>query len=90
MYAIRSYYAYGNIYVAQVNSRANQKQVAQALKEAEEYDGPSLVIAYSPCIAHGIQGGLMKSVDQGVITSYSIHYTKLYERRGPRRIILHP
>jgi pyruvate-ferredoxin/flavodoxin oxidoreductase len=60
---------YGNIYVAQVNSRANQKQVAQALKEAEEYDGPSLVIAYSPCIAHGIQGGLMKSVDQGSLAT---------------------
>ena len=60
---------YGNIYVAQINSRANQKQVAQALKEAEEYNGPSLVIAYSPCIAHGIKGGLMKSVDQGQLAT---------------------
>ena len=60
---------YGNIYVAQINSRANQKQVAQALKEAEEYNGPSLIIAYSPCIAHGIKGGLMKSVDQGQLAT---------------------
>jgi len=60
---------YGNIYVAQINSRANQKQVALALKEAEEYNGPSLIIAYSPCIAHGIKGGLMKSVDQGQLAT---------------------
>ncbi|MFA7082920.1 MAG: pyruvate:ferredoxin (flavodoxin) oxidoreductase [Arcobacteraceae bacterium] len=60
---------YGNIYVAQINSRASQKQTAQAIKEAEAYDGPSLVIAYSPCIAHGIKGGLMKSVDQGQLAT---------------------
>jgi len=62
---------YGNIYVAQINSRASQKQTAQAMKEAEEYNGPSLIIAYSPCIAHGIQGGLMKSVDQGQLATDS-------------------
>ncbi len=60
---------YGNIYVAQINSRASQKQTAQAIKEAEEFNGPSLVIAYSPCIAHGIKGGLMKSVDQGQLAT---------------------
>ena len=62
---------YGNIFVAQINSRASQKQTAQAMKEAEEYNGPSLIIAYSPCIAHGIQGGLMKSVDQGQLATDS-------------------
>ncbi|RDX35434.1 4Fe-4S dicluster domain-containing protein, partial [Arcobacter sp. HD9-500m-PIT-SAG03] len=55
---------YGNIYVAQINSRASQRQTIQAIKEAEAYPGPSLIIAYSPCIAHGMDGGLMKSVDQ--------------------------
>ena len=50
---------YGNVYVAQINMGANNMQTIKALKEAESYDGPSLVIAYSPCIEHGIQGGLV-------------------------------
>lgn len=45
---------YGNIYVAQVAMGANMQQTINAFKEAEEYDGPSLIIAYSHCIAHGI------------------------------------
>ncbi|MDD5018108.1 MAG: thiamine pyrophosphate-dependent enzyme, partial [Eubacteriales bacterium] len=45
---------YGYIYVAQVCMGANQNQLLKALTEAEKYDGPSLVIAYSPCINHGI------------------------------------
>ncbi|MDR0291296.1 MAG: pyruvate:ferredoxin (flavodoxin) oxidoreductase [Elusimicrobium sp.] len=45
---------YGNIYVAQVSMGANMNQVVQALAEAEAYDGPAIVIAYSNCIAHGI------------------------------------
>jgi pyruvate-ferredoxin/flavodoxin oxidoreductase len=45
---------YGNIYVAQVAMGANDRQTVQAFVEAESYDGPSLVIAYSHCIAHGI------------------------------------
>jgi pyruvate-ferredoxin/flavodoxin oxidoreductase len=45
---------YDNIYVAQVAIRANPTQTLRALKEAEAYDGPSIVIAYSSCIAHGV------------------------------------
>jgi pyruvate-ferredoxin/flavodoxin oxidoreductase len=60
---------YGNIYVAQINSRASQKQTMKAIKDAEAYPGPSIVIGYSPCIAHGIKGGLMKSVDQGQLAT---------------------
>jgi pyruvate-ferredoxin/flavodoxin oxidoreductase len=45
---------YGNIYVAQVAMGANDGQVVKAFIEAEAYDGPSLIIAYSHCIAHGI------------------------------------
>jgi pyruvate-ferredoxin/flavodoxin oxidoreductase len=44
---------YGNIYVAQVSLGAKDSQVIQAFREAESYDGPALVIAYSPCISHG-------------------------------------
>lgn len=45
--------SYGNVYVARVAFGANDRQTVQALMEAEAYDGPSLVIAYSHCIAHG-------------------------------------
>lgn len=45
---------YGNIYVAQVAFGANMTQLVKAFQEAEAYDGPSLIIAYSHCIAHGI------------------------------------
>jgi pyruvate-ferredoxin/flavodoxin oxidoreductase len=45
--------AYGNVYVAQVSMGADPQQTLLAVREAEAYDGPSLVLAYSPCIAHG-------------------------------------
>ncbi|HVJ55955.1 MAG TPA: pyruvate:ferredoxin (flavodoxin) oxidoreductase [Aliidongia sp.] len=46
--------AYGNVYVAQVAMGANPQQTLEAFREAEAYDGPSLILAYSHCIAHGI------------------------------------
>jgi pyruvate-ferredoxin/flavodoxin oxidoreductase len=46
--------SYGNVYVAQISIGANNVQTAKALTEAEAYPGPSLIIAYSTCIAHGI------------------------------------
>ena len=50
--------AYGHVYVASVSMGANKAQTLKALKEAESYDGPSLILAYSPCAEHGIKGGL--------------------------------
>lgn len=49
---------YGYVYVAQVAMGANQVQCLKAIREAEEYHGPSLVIAYSPCISHGLRKGM--------------------------------
>lgn len=49
---------YGYVYVAQVAMGANQAQLIKALKEAESYKGPSLVIAYAPCISHGLAKGM--------------------------------
>ncbi len=49
---------YGYVYVAQVSMGADMNQCLKAIAEAEAYDGPSLVIAYAPCINHGIKGGL--------------------------------
>jgi pyruvate-ferredoxin/flavodoxin oxidoreductase len=46
--------AYGNVYVAKVAMGANDTQTLRAFLEAEAYDGPSIIIAYSHCIAHGI------------------------------------
>ena len=46
--------SYGYVYVAQVSMGANKQQFLNALTEAESYDGPSLILAYSPCIAHGM------------------------------------
>ena len=51
--------AYGHVYVAAISMGADRNQTIKALKEAEAYDGPSLVIAYSPCISQGIKGGLV-------------------------------
>ncbi|MDD7044649.1 MAG: pyruvate:ferredoxin (flavodoxin) oxidoreductase [Peptoniphilaceae bacterium] len=53
--------SYGYVYCAQVAMGANQNQTLKALKEAESYNGPSLVIAYAPCINHGIRIGMGKS-----------------------------
>ena len=52
-----------NVYVATISLGANPNQALKALKEAEDYKGPSIVIAYTPCISHGINGGLTYSVD---------------------------
>lgn len=49
---------YGHVYVASIAMGANRVQTIKAFKEAEAYNGPSVIIAYSPCIEHGISGGL--------------------------------
>ena len=63
--------AYGNVYVAQVAMGANPQQTLLAFREAEAYAGPSLILAYSHCIAHGInmQFG-MRQQDLAVATGY--------------------
>ncbi len=56
--------SYGYVYVAQVAMGADYNQCLKAFKEAESYDGPSIIIAYSPCINHGIKGGMGVSMTQ--------------------------
>ncbi len=53
---------YGNVYVAQVAINADNGQLIKALREAEEYPGPSLIICYAPCINHGIKEGMGRSM----------------------------
>ncbi len=69
--------AYGHVYVASIAMGANKVQTIKAIKEAESYDGPSLIIAYSPCVEHGIKGGLSnhqrtqaKAVECGYLNLY--------------------
>ncbi|RRD76244.1 pyruvate:ferredoxin (flavodoxin) oxidoreductase [Alloprevotella sp. OH1205_COT-284] len=52
---------YGYVYVAQIAMGADHAQTLKAIREAEAYPGPSLIIAYSPCIAHGLKAGMGKS-----------------------------
>ena len=56
--------SYGYVYVAQVALGASQSQYLKAVKEAEEYQGPSIIIAYSPCINHGLKAGMGKTIEQ--------------------------
>ena len=69
--------AYGHVYVAQVSMGADKNQTLKAIREAESYKGPSLIIAYSPCVEHGIKGGLSnhqrtqaKAVECGYLSLY--------------------
>ena len=52
--------SYGYVYVAQISMGADPAQTVKALAEAEAYPGPSLILAYAPCINHGIKKGMAK------------------------------
>ena len=74
---------YGNVYVAQVAMGADPNQLIKALREAEEYDGPSVIIAYTPCTAHGIRNG-MHRVQEEMKRAVDSGYWLLY-RYDPRK-----
>ena len=65
---------YGNIYIAQISMGANMNQCLKAMIEAENYNGPSLIIAYSTCIGHGIKGGLSNSLEEQKLAVESGHF----------------
>ncbi|ATW26431.1 pyruvate:ferredoxin (flavodoxin) oxidoreductase [Candidatus Formimonas warabiya] len=56
--------SYGYVYVAQIAMGADYNQAIKAIQEAEAYNGPSLVIAYSPCINHGLKGGMANAMTE--------------------------
>jgi pyruvate-ferredoxin/flavodoxin oxidoreductase len=64
--------AYGNIYVAQIAIGASHNQTVKAFVEAERYNGPSIIIAYSHCIAHGIN--MVNGLDHGQLAVNSGHW----------------
>jgi pyruvate-ferredoxin/flavodoxin oxidoreductase len=75
--------SYGYVYVASVAMGANKNQLLKALQEAESYPGPSLIIAYAPCINHGIRAGMGKSQAEEK-RAVETGYWPLY-RYDPRR-----
>ncbi|MES9936780.1 MAG: pyruvate:ferredoxin (flavodoxin) oxidoreductase [Sedimenticola sp.] len=83
--------SYGNVYVARVAMGANPQQTLEAMREAEAYKGPSLILAYSPCIAHGydLQQGL-KQQDMAVASGYwpLIRFNPERRKAGERPFVL--
>ncbi|MBE9913753.1 pyruvate:ferredoxin (flavodoxin) oxidoreductase [Paenibacillus donghaensis] len=73
---------YGNVYVAQISIEANPMQTIKAIVEAESYPGPSLIIGYTPCINHGLKGGMSQSLKEAKEAVES-GYWQLY-RYDPR------
>jgi pyruvate-ferredoxin/flavodoxin oxidoreductase len=67
--------SYGHVYVAQISSGASMAQTLKAIREAESYNGPSIIIAYSSCIAHGIKGGMGNSQRQGKLAVESGYWS---------------
>ncbi len=84
---------YGYVYVSQVAMGANNSQLFRAVKEAEAYHGPSLIIAYAPCINHGLRSGMGKAeeeMDRAVAAGYwqLYRYNPLNGKEGKNPFIL--
>ncbi len=84
---------YGYVYVANIGMGANKNQALKAILEAEAYDGPSLIMAYSPCINHGIKKGMGKTqletqlaVESGYWPLY--RYNPLLKKEGKNPFVL--
>ena len=82
--------SYGYVYVAQIGLGANPAQTMKAIVEAEEYNGPSIIIAYAPCEIHGISGGmrhcqdtLKKAVASGYWNLFSFNPAAKAEGKNP-------
>lgn len=84
---------YKNVYIAQVAMGADPAQTIRAMTEAERYHGPSLIIAYSPCISHGIKAGLGSSQHEqakAVKSGYwqLFRFCPEFEKQGGNMLIL--
>ena len=84
---------YGYIYVAQINLGANPEHAIRCLKEAAAYHGPSIVIAYAPCINHGLSNGMSKVMDEAKAATECgfwplYHYNPDLEKEGGNPFVL--
>jgi pyruvate:ferredoxin (flavodoxin) oxidoreductase, homodimeric len=82
--------SYGNVYVAQIAMGKDYNQTIKAMVEAESYNGPSIIIGYAPCIAHGVKGGMTRSqaqikkaVDAGYWNMFRFDPRKTVEGKNP-------
>lgn len=75
--------SYGHVYVAQISHGASPAQVLRAFKEAESFEGPSIIIAYAPCIEHGIKGGMQNTFAQAKLATECGYWPTF--RFDPRR-----
>lgn len=73
---------YNDVYVAQIAIEANPMQAIKAIQEAESYPGPSVIIGYTPCINHGLRGGMSQTIQESKEAVES-GYWQLY-RYDPR------
>ncbi|MDA3730578.1 pyruvate:ferredoxin (flavodoxin) oxidoreductase [Niameybacter massiliensis] len=85
--------AYGNVYVAQVAMGSDKNQTIKAILEAEAYEGPSIIIAYAPCISHGLKKGMgcsMENMADAVKAGYwhLYRHNPLLEEQGKNPFIL--
>lgn len=80
--------SYGNVYVARVALGANPQQSIQALREAEAYPGPALILAYSHCIAHGID--MRRGLEQQTLAVHSGYWPLMRYNPALRRVGLNP
>ncbi len=71
----RIFMSYENVYVAQISLGANMQQAINALEEAANYDGPSIVIAYAPCITQGIKSGMKDSINEEKLAVQSGYFS---------------
>ena len=84
---------YGYVYVAQINLGANPEHAIRCLKEAAAYHGPSIVIAYAPCINHGLSKGMSKVMDEAKAATECgfwplYHYNPDIEKEGGNPFVL--
>ncbi|MDR3127696.1 MAG: pyruvate:ferredoxin (flavodoxin) oxidoreductase [Tannerellaceae bacterium] len=83
---------YGYVYVAQIAMGADQAQTLKAIREAEAYDGPSLVIAYAPCINHGLRNGMHSQTEEAEAVACGYwhlwRYNPSLEKEGKNPFIL--
>ena len=81
--------SYGYVYVAQIAMGADFNQTVKAIAEAEAYPGPSLIIAYAPCINHGIKKGMSKAQTEEQLSSRMRILEQLPIQSGSRRQQVH-
>ena len=77
--------SYPHAYVAQVSLGANPNQLIKVFKEATNYNGPSIIIAYAPCISHGIKGGMSNTIEMQKLATTSgyfpiFHYNPIEQK----------